>query len=209
LLSCISPSLRGSLTLFRPPPIRSGPPLRGEDYVRAINEATVNLDVHHPSDVEAAAPNMRVFEVAGSGGLLLSDRLPSIHRYFGPREVDTFRDPREMREKVIQYLDDPELADEMGSRAAARCRSEHTYAHRARALLEMVMGARYRAIRGSLILGSHPARARVLCAARSATGNLLFLLQRGPPGQHPRLLPALRELQLRRALRLLPVRDRR
>jgi spore maturation protein CgeB len=106
----------------------------------------VNLDVHHPSDVEADAPNMRVFEVAGSGGLLLSDDLPSIHRYFGPREVDTFRDPGEMREKAIQYLDDPELADETGSRAAARCRSEHTYVHRARALLEMAMGAKYRAI---------------------------------------------------------------
>ena len=50
----------------------------------------MNLDVHHPSDVEADAPNMRVFEVAGSG-VLLSDDLPSIHRYFGPREVDTFR----------------------------------------------------------------------------------------------------------------------
>jgi hypothetical protein len=128
-----------------PPPIRSGPPLRGEDYVRAMNEAAVNLDVHHPSDVEADAPNMRVFEVAGSGGLLLSDDLPSIHRYFGPREVDTFRNLGEMREKAIQYLDDPELADEMGSRAAARCRSEHTYVHRARALLGMAMGAKYRA----------------------------------------------------------------
>ena len=53
-----------------------------------------------------------------------------------------------MREKAIQYLDDPELADEMGSRAAARCRSEHTYVHRARALLEMAMGAKYRAIDG-------------------------------------------------------------
>jgi hypothetical protein len=50
-----------------------------------------------------------------------------------------------MREKVIQHLDRPELADEMGSRAAARCRSEHTYVHRARALLEMAMGAKYRA----------------------------------------------------------------
>jgi len=53
-----------------------------------------------------------------------------------------------VREKIAQYLDDPELADEMGSRAAARCRSEHTYVHRARALLEMAMGARYRAIDG-------------------------------------------------------------
>jgi hypothetical protein len=72
-----------------------------------------------------------------------------ICQYFGPREVDTFRDPGEMREKAIQYLDRPELADEMGSRAAARCRSEHTYVHRARALLGMAMGAKYRAIEGS------------------------------------------------------------
>ncbi|MGC9178519.1 MAG: glycosyltransferase family protein, partial [Conexivisphaera sp.] len=48
---------------------------RGEEYVRLINGATVNLNVHHPSDVEADAPNTRVFEVAGSGGLLLSDRV--------------------------------------------------------------------------------------------------------------------------------------
>jgi len=44
----------------------------------------------------------------------------------------------EMREKVI-----PELADEMGSRAAARCRSEHTYIHGARALLEGAAGVSY------------------------------------------------------------------
>ena len=69
-----------------------------------------------------------------------------ICQYFGPREVDTFRDPREMREKVIQYLDHPELADEMGSRAAARYRSEHTYVHRARALLEGAAGVSYRAV---------------------------------------------------------------
>ena len=50
-----------------------------------------------------------------------------------------------MREKAIQYLDHPELADEMGSRAAAKWHSEHTYVHRARALLGMAMGAKYRA----------------------------------------------------------------
>jgi hypothetical protein len=42
-----------------------------------------------------------------------------------PREVDTFRDLGEMREKAIQYLDHSELAEEMGSRASAKCRSEH------------------------------------------------------------------------------------
>jgi spore maturation protein CgeB len=80
----------------------------------------MNLNVHHPSDVKADAPNMRVFEVAGSGGLLLSDRVPSIHRYFG----------------VKYYLENPGVAEEMGKRAAERCRRKHTYAHRARTLLE-------------------------------------------------------------------------
>ena len=65
-----------------------------------------------------------------------------------PREVDTFRDLGEMREKAIQYLDHSELAEEMRSRASAKCRSEHIHVHRTRALLEMAMGARYRAING-------------------------------------------------------------
>jgi spore maturation protein CgeB len=42
-----------------------------------------------------------------------------------PREVDTFRDLGEMREKAIQYLDHSEFAEEIGSRASARCHSEH------------------------------------------------------------------------------------
>jgi len=63
-----------------------------------------------------------------------------------PREVDTFRDLGEMREKAIQYLDHSELAEEMGNRASAKCRSEHIHVHRARALLEMAIGAKYRAI---------------------------------------------------------------
>ncbi len=78
--------------------LRSGPPARGEEYVRLINEAIVNLNVHHPSDLEADAPNMRVFEVAGSGGLLLSDHVPSIHRYFARDEVGTYEDLEETRE---------------------------------------------------------------------------------------------------------------
>ena len=45
-----------------------------------------------------------------------------------------------MREKAIHYLDHSELAEEIGNRASAKCRSEHIHVHRARALLEMTMG---------------------------------------------------------------------
>ena len=67
-----------------------------------MNEAAVNLDVHHPSDVEADAPQVRVFGVAGCGGFQLSGCLSSVYEYFRPDEVDSFCGPREMRDKATR-----------------------------------------------------------------------------------------------------------
>ncbi len=124
------------LTIFGSvwPPGMARPPLFGEDYVRGINETVVNVNVHHPSGLEADAPNMRVFEVTGCSGFLLTEEMPSLRSYF-PQGVETYSSNKELIEKVEQYKDDPELAEEMGMKAGERCRSEHTYDRRAEVLL--------------------------------------------------------------------------
>lgn len=55
------------------------------------------------------ASNMRLFEATGVGAFLLTDYKPNIAEYFEPgSEVETFRSPGEMLEKIEYYLDRPE-----------------------------------------------------------------------------------------------------
>ncbi len=73
----------------------------------------------------------RTFEVPGSGGFLLTDRVAHLERYFDiGREIATFDSERDLTEKVRYWLEHP---DERAAVADAgyRCvRAEHTYDHR-------------------------------------------------------------------------------
>jgi spore maturation protein CgeB len=104
----------------------------GEEYVRVINESRINLNIEHPVHQTANAPHMRIFEVAGCGGFLLSSKLESIQRIF-PMAV-VWGDASEARELVSQYLEDPAARSEVSEKMRAECYRKHTYLHRAKEL---------------------------------------------------------------------------
>jgi spore maturation protein CgeB len=77
------------------------------------------------------SPATRVFEAAGAGACMITDEWEGIGQFFEPeREIFVAG----CGEEVAAILDrlTPSLAATVGSRAFARVRAEHTYAHRAR-----------------------------------------------------------------------------
>lgn len=77
--------------------------------------------------------NMRIFEATGSGAFLLTEHYDNLSKYFDiGREIETFRDDKEMVEKLGYYLAHPEEREEIAQRGRERCRSEHSMAQKAK-----------------------------------------------------------------------------
>jgi spore maturation protein CgeB len=89
------------------------------------------LNVNRESMVRYGfSPPTRVFEAAGAGACLITDRWEGIALFLEPEEeVLTARDGEEVAEHVRALP--PERARALGEAARRRILAEHTYAHRA------------------------------------------------------------------------------
>jgi spore maturation protein CgeB len=109
-------------------------------FPRAISSARINVNatrrVH--AEVEASS-TARLFELAACGAAIVSNPLAGIERWFDPeRELRIVTGADEAVEVYAELLADPGQAEELGRRARERVLEEHTYAHRARRLLDLI-----------------------------------------------------------------------
>lgn len=121
-----------------------GPPLA--DRVRAepvyglkknkiYRASALSLNVHQPHMVHGE--NFRVFEVAACGGLSVSAPKPDLARCLEPgREVVVFEALDDLRAKVRHLLAHPDERAALAEAGRRRVLAEHTYDHRARAILD-------------------------------------------------------------------------
>jgi spore maturation protein CgeB len=109
-------------------------------FSRAISQARINLNITRRSHASVfASSSARPFELAAAGATIVSNPYAGIERWFEPgRELVVVHDAEEALATYRQLLDDPGEAAAMGARARERALDEHTYAHRARQLLELV-----------------------------------------------------------------------
>ncbi|MCK5104067.1 MAG: glycosyltransferase, partial [Cyclobacteriaceae bacterium] len=76
--------------------------------------------------------NMRIFEATGSGCFLLTEYHDNLQEYFRPGvEIETFRNEKELTEKIYYYLDNPEERKAIARRGQERCLREYSMAKRA------------------------------------------------------------------------------
>ena len=81
---------------------------------------------------------MRTFEIPGCGGLMASQHSLEQERFFPDGEgAIYFRTPDEAVQKIAKVLAQPEQLESMQKHAHSLAQS-HTYAHRAKALLDAV-----------------------------------------------------------------------
>jgi glycosyltransferase involved in cell wall biosynthesis len=114
-------------------------------FARAISAARVNLNVtRRPHAVVPGSSTARPFELASSGAAIVSNPHAGIERWFEPgSELVVVESAEQAVAAYRELVADPAQAEELGRRARERVLDEHTYAHRARRLLELVgIGAR-------------------------------------------------------------------
>lgn len=95
--------------------------------------AVFNL-VQSPNTVNGL--NLRAFEVPAAGGLSTYPVVPDLPGIFEPgREVVAYKDIADLKQQMEPLLARPELAEKIAASGRARVLQEHTFAHRARVML--------------------------------------------------------------------------
>jgi spore maturation protein CgeB len=106
-----------------------------------VRDAKVTLNIHADSS-DRYASNMRLFEVTGVGGCLLTDWKPNLGELFAlDREVVAYRSPAECIEKARWLLEHPDARAAIAKAGQARTLRSHTFAHRAGRFAEIVKAA--------------------------------------------------------------------
>ena len=109
-------------------------------FARAISSARVNLNVTRRSHATIPlSSTCRPFELASAGAAIVSNPHEGIDQWFEPgSEILIVEDEAQALAAYRALLDDPGEAAAMGARARARVLDEHTYAHRARRVLDLL-----------------------------------------------------------------------
>jgi glycosyltransferase involved in cell wall biosynthesis len=108
-------------------------------FPSAISAGRINVNITRRTHASVfASSSCRPFELAASGAAIVSNPYEGIERWFEPgRELLVVSTAEEALAAYRDLLDDPAQAAEMGRRARERVLDEHTYAHRARRVLEL------------------------------------------------------------------------
>lgn len=111
----------------------------GLDMFRALRSGRIALNAE--IDVASGeAGNMRLFEATGMGAMLLTEHQPNIESFFEPgREIETFRTPGEMLEKIRWYLGHPTEMAAVAEAGRKACHERFACADRARVLEEILL----------------------------------------------------------------------
>jgi spore maturation protein CgeB len=109
-------------------------------FPRAISAARINLNVTRRAHASVSGSStVRPFELAACGAAIVSNPHQGIERWFEPgRELLVVENADQATEAYRVLLADHAQAEELGRCARERVLDEHTYAHRARRLLELL-----------------------------------------------------------------------
>jgi spore maturation protein CgeB len=116
-----------------------------EDFMKIVAGSKINLNLHSSTshdgvDPKSDAINPRVFEIAAAGGFQLCDPCIGLENHFDfESELPVYRSLSELRSRIDYYLAHPEARQEVAQRARARVLREHTYEHRARQMLDLII----------------------------------------------------------------------
>lgn len=111
-----------------------GESLYGCAYSMALQDARINISVLMGPHASGWQDNVsqRTFEIPACRGFMLHIDNDEVREFFKPGvEIDVFKSPEELADKVRFYLARPELRQQMIERAYQRCVPAYGYAARA------------------------------------------------------------------------------
>ncbi|MEH7456467.1 glycosyltransferase [Bacillus sp. JJ1127] len=123
--------------------------LSPEETASYYNGAKIVLNLHRSHDdptinknsekIEALSLNPRTFEISACGAFQLTDIRPDLGEFYKPGyDIETYRTPQDLIEKIEYYLNNEEERKTIASRAIKRVQNEHTFSHRIIELLGIV-----------------------------------------------------------------------
>jgi spore maturation protein CgeB len=118
-----------------------------ETFMKIVAGSRINLNLHSSTtaegvDAQCDALNPRVFEIAAAGGFQICDPCIGLDRHFDTEdEVPVYRDLKSCRTLIEHYLKNPDERKAIAKRAQERALAEHTYAHRAQQMLDLLLEA--------------------------------------------------------------------
>lgn len=105
------------------------------DFAKAVAGCKINLNVIDPTNFPAA--NMRFFELPVAGGLQVTSLCPEMESTFRDGETAVYyQHEADLPELVRRLLADGALRTRIAAAARSLVLAEHTYAHRAQAILD-------------------------------------------------------------------------
>ncbi len=101
----------------------------------------INLSICHTQLIHAAS--LRAYDVLACGGFLLTEYRPGIEEQFEiGKDLDVFRTPQELTQKIAFYLENEELRHEIAAHGRATVLANHTYRNRIAQMMELLKDPR-------------------------------------------------------------------
>lgn len=143
-------------------------PVDNADLARIMRESVISLNFANSRGGDQI--KARCFEVPGAGGFLLTQRVAGIEPWYEVgKEIVTFDSEEDLLSKIRHFLAHPAERDRIALAGYRRTRSEHTYEHRLRAVLDFALTAKVQ----SIVPSSRPF-ANALATHRLAPGLRLL-----------------------------------
>ena len=117
--------------------IYQGKPVYNQDKAAAFLGAKIVINNLLLSEIEGV--NVRTFEAAGIGAFQLVDWRLGLEDLFLPgKEIETFKDMNELKEKIDFYLKNETLRNDIADNGKKRAYKDHTYEKRLSLLIDTV-----------------------------------------------------------------------
>ncbi len=98
----------------------------------------INMNNHHAQSIDEGL-NYRLYELASTNSFQLTNHVKGIqHQYIPKKEIVTYHDEEEFKEKVAYYLEHPEERQRISERGHKRTLREHLYKHRMKNVVGIV-----------------------------------------------------------------------
>jgi len=103
------------------------------------NQSLICLNIHRPDIIQGY--NMRFFEIPGSGGIQIVERLQGIEEQFSEdnKEIITYSSVDELVSKIKYFLAYPNSLSEFSTNGHKRAINNHTFRHRVEFLISKIV----------------------------------------------------------------------
>ncbi len=123
------------------------------EYVKIFNATDINVNLHSSAERDGVDPfgdfvNPRTFELASAGAFQLVDERTHLPELFtAGKDLVTFKDVGDLKEKIRYYLHHPEERARIAANARERVIREHTYVHRMKEMLAIIYNSKFEALK--------------------------------------------------------------